>query len=604
MQAAQEAYHRHEVGLGQVMRLTRSWLSGFAVSLIVLTASASSGAAAASTADARFKAIYSREWAWRVKQMLASDGPRSTVPAHLPRVDAATEAMRLAYWRRVMTALNTIPYDQLSPKEQINYDVYKPQIQVLINNQRFGDYQMPLKAGSNFWSRLTTHRQPFRSEQDYRNWIAQMRDIPRYFSEEIANMRAGQARGFDQPQVTMIGRDASLKVTATAKPDQTGLYAPFRRMPSVIPAAEQARLRTEAIAVIRNKVQPAFAHLYRYLHFVYIPNCRMSLAAYDLPNGRAYYRAKIFEYTTTRMTPQQIHKLGLEQTKKLHRQMLAIIRQMGFQGSFSEFQQYLRRDPKFYPKTKLGYLKDAAWIAKEVDGKLSQFFGRLPRMRFTIKPVPRALAPFTTSSGGPGLFLINTYDLSQRPLFNLIPLTLHESAPGHAFQMALAMEDKSLPDFRRYTYISAYGEGWAVYCEWLGLQMGLYKTPIERLGMLGWQIWRSARLVVDTGIHTEGWTRAQAIAYLRHYTLLPDHQIDTEVDRYISWPGQALSYYIGAMAIRADRARAEKALGAKFNIRAFDDAVLALGSVPLPVLNQHIDAFIRAGGVGPYPDEE
>ncbi|MGC8535672.1 MAG: DUF885 domain-containing protein [Rhizomicrobium sp.] len=586
------------------MRATKRWQFGLAAGLLAVIAVGGVRAAVAQSADARFKAIYSHEWNWRVKQMLASDGHHSTVPDHLPRVDAATQAMRLAYWQRVMTELDAISYDQLSPKQQINYDVYKPQIQVLINNERFRDYEMPLKAGSNFWSRLTTHRRPFRNEQDYTNWIAQMRDIPRYFREEIANMRAGQARGFDQPKVTMIGRDASLEVTATAKPDKTGLYRPFRTMPSTIPEAQQAKLRAEAIKVIRTLVQPAFAHLYRYLHYVYIPHCRTSIAAYDLPDGKAYYRAKIFEYTTTHMTPQQIHALGLAQTAKLHRQMLEIIRQMGFQGSFAEFQQYLRSDPKFYPKTQLGYLKDAAWIAKEVDGKLPQFFGRLPRMRFTIKPVPKSLAPFTTSSGGPGLFLINTYDLSQRPLYNLIPLTLHESAPGHAFQMALAMEDKSLPDFRRYTYISAYGEGWAVYCEWLGQQMGLYRTPIERLGMLGWQIWRSARLVVDTGIHSEGWTRAQAIRYLRDYTLLPDHQIDTEVDRYITWPGQALSYYIGTMAIRAERARAEKVLGAKFNIRAFDDAVLALGSVPLPVLNQHMDGFIKHGGIGPYPDEE
>ncbi|MDE2463729.1 MAG: DUF885 family protein [Alphaproteobacteria bacterium] len=536
--------------------------------------------------------------------MLASDGERNTVPDHLPHVDAATQAMRLAYWQKVMRKLDAIAYNQLSAKQQINYDVYKPQIQVLINNERFRDYEMPLKAGSNFWSRLTTYRHPFQTVQDYRHWIAQMRDIPRYFREETQNMRAGQARGFDQPKVTMIGRDASLEITATAKPQETGLYTPFRNMPSTISAAEQSRLRAAAALVIRSIAQPAFAKLYHYLHYVYIPHCRTSIAAYDLPDGKAYYQAKIFQYTTTHMTPQQIHELGLAQTAKLHQQMLDIIHRIGFKGSFAEFQNYLRTNPKFYPKTKLGYLKDAAWIAKEVDGKLSQFFGRLPRMRFTIKPVPAAIAPFATSSGGPGLFLINTYDLSERPLYNLIPLTLHESAPGHAFQMALAMEDRSLPDFRRYTYISAYGEGWALYCEWLGKEMGMYKTPYDQLGMLGWQIWRSARLVVDTGIHTEGWTRTQAVDYLRRYTLLPDHQIQTEVDRYITWPGQALSYYIGEMAIREDRARAEKALGAKFNIRAFDDAVLALGSVPLPVLNRHMDAFIRHGGIGPFPDEE
>ena len=250
-------------------------------------------------------------------------------------------------------------------------------------------------------------------------------------------------------------------------------------------------------------------------------------------------------------------------------------------------------------------LDDAAWIAKEFDGKASTYFGHLPRARFGIKPVPPDLAPFYTSGrGGPGVYLLNTYDLPHRPLYNLTALTLHESAPGHAFQIPLAAEQKDLPDFRRYTYISAYGEGWALYCEYLGDEMGMYQTPYDEFGMLGYQIWRAARLVVDTGIHSQGWTRDQAVKYMHDYTALPDHEIDTEVDRYISWPGQALSYYLGEMDILKNRKRAEAALGPKFNIRAFHDTVLQIGSVPLPVLDARIDKFIADGGVGPYPDEE
>jgi uncharacterized protein (DUF885 family) len=250
-------------------------------------------------------------------------------------------------------------------------------------------------------------------------------------------------------------------------------------------------------------------------------------------------------------------------------------------------------------------LDDAAWIAKDFDGKAAQYFGHLPRARFGIVPVPADMAPFYTSGrGGPGVYLLNTYDLPHRPLYNLTALTLHESAPGHAFQIPLAMEDKSLPDFRRHTYISAYGEGWALYCEWLGDEMGMYKTPTDKFGMLGYQIWRAARLVVDTGIHSQGWTRAQAVQYMKDNTALPDHEIETEVDRYISWPGQALSYYLGEMAIRQARTKAEAALGDKFNIRAFHDAVLHMGSVPLPVLTAEMDRFIAQGGKGPYPDEE
>jgi uncharacterized protein (DUF885 family) len=305
------------------------------------------------------------------------------------------------------------------------------------------------------------------------------------------------------------------------------------------------------------------------------------------------------------MDPAEIHKIGEQEVATLHQQMLDTMKETGFKGDFAAFQEFLRTDPQFYAKTPQELLNDAAWIAKEFDGKASQYFGLLPRSRFAIKPVPDDLAPFYTSGrGGPGIYLVNTYDLPHRPLFNLRAMTLHESAPGHAFQMPLAMEDKSLPDFRRYTYISAYGEGWALYCEYLGVEMNMYPTAYDRFGYLGWQIWRAVRLVVDTGIHSQGWTRDQAIQYMRQYTALPDHEIQTEVDRYIAWPGQALSYYLGEMEIKKARAKAEAALGPKFNIRAFHDTVLQLGSVPMPVLEARIDKFIADGGKGPYPDLE
>ena len=418
-------------------------------------------------------------------------------------------------------------------------------------------------------------------------------------------MRAGLARGFTPPRITIENHAKSISDIAQAKPEDTLFYIPFKQMLANVPAAQKAKLRAVALDVIRKEVQPAYARLLKFWTGTYVPGARTTLAAEALPNGKAYYQAQIREYTTTDMTPAQIHKIGVEEVAKLHARMIAVMKQTGFKGDFPAFLHYLRTDPKFYAKTPQELLNDAAWIAKVFDGKAAQYFGRLPRARFTIKPVPAAIAPFYTSGrGGPGIYLLNTYDLKHRPLYNLTALTLHESAPGHAFQIPLAMEDKTLPDFRRYTYISAYGEGWALYCEWLGQEMGMYTTPYDRFGMLGWQIWRAARLVVDTGIHSEGWTRQQAIDYLLKYTTLPKHEIETEVDRYISWPGQALSYYLGEMAIRKGRAKAEKALGEKFNIRAFHDTVLALGSVPLPVLTAHIDEFIKSGGVGPYPDEE
>jgi len=568
--------------------------------------SISPACAAGQAADAQFRAIYTGEWNWREAQFADDHDGTKPVVDHLPKVDPAAQATRLVYWHAVMKKLNAIPVAQLSPREQVNYDVYKPQIAALIADQEFREYEMPANSDSSFWTDIGyTARRPFRSLADYKSWTRQMRDIPRYFREEIAEMRAGLKRGFTPPRVTLQGRDGSIAAVAKGKPEDSLFFIPFKQMLSTIPAAEQARLRAEALKVIVASAQPAYADLLKFWNDEYVPHARTALAAEVLPDGKAYYRAKILEFTTLDTPPEAIHKIGLAEVAKLHAQMIAVMKETGFKGDFPAFLHYLRTDPKFTAKTPQELLNDAAWIAKEFDGKASEYFGLLPRGRFAIKPVPADMAPFYTSGrGGPGVYLLNTYDLPHRPLYALTALTLHESAPGHAFQIPLAMEDKALPDFRRYTYISAYGEGWALYCEWLGQEMGMYKTPYDRFGMLSYQIWRASRLAVDTGIHSRGWTRAQAIQFLHDNSALPDREIETEVDRYIAWPGQALSYYLGEIAVREARAKAEKALGPKFNIRAFHDTVLQLGSVPLPVLTGRIDAFIASGGKGPYPDLE
>jgi uncharacterized protein (DUF885 family) len=582
--------------------------AGLSAAFLIVTAMSAQAAATQkpSNADARFKAIYTKEWNWREDQFASGEnGGHEEIIDHLPKVDPATQEMRLHYWENVLKQVKAIPRGQLSSKEQINYDVYIPQIEVLIANQKFRDYEAPANSDTTFWTDLGyTARSNFRGEKDYVSWIAQMRDVPRYFHDEMNEMRAGLKRGFTPPQVTMQGRDGSITAVLNAKPEDTLFYEPFKHMDGIAPD-RQAALRAQALDVIRTQVQPVYGELLKFWNTEYVPGARKTLAADDLPDGKAYYRAKIFEFTTLDMDPAEIHKIGEQEVATLHQQMLDTMKETGFKGDFAAFQEFLRTDPQFYAKTPQELLNDAAWIAKEFDGKASQYFGLLPRSRFAIKPVPDDLAPFYTSGrGGPGVYLVNTYDLPHRPLFNLRAMTLHESAPGHAFQMPLAMEDKSLPDFRRYTYISAYGEGWALYCEYLGVEMNMYPTAYDRFGYLGWQIWRAVRLVVDTGIHSQGWTRDQAIQYMRQYTALPDHEIQTEVDRYIAWPGQALSYYLGEMEIKKARAKAEAALGPKFNIRAFHDTVLQLGSVPMPVLEARIDKFIADGGKGPYPDLE
>src|ERR1043166_931136 len=465
---------------------------------------------------------------------------------------------------------------------------------------------MPANSDSAFWSDLNyTARRPFKTLTDYKNWIAQMRDVPRYFREQIANMRAGFARNFTPPRATLQGREKSIAKIAEGKPEENLFYTPFREAMVGVSPSDKEKLKTEATQVIREIVQPAYADLLKFFRDEYVPHTRTTIAAEALPDGKDYYRQKIREFTTLDLSPEEIHRTGEAEGGKLHTQMVEVMHETGFKGDFPAFLQFLRNDPQFYAKTPQELLNRAAWIAKVFDAKSSQYFGYLPRMRFTIKPVPPDLAPFYTSGrGGPGVYLLNTYDLAHRPLYNLIALTLHESAPGHAFQGPIALEHKDQPDFRQHDYISAYGEGWALYCEKLGEEMGMYETPYDRLGMLGYQIWRATRLVVDTGVHSKGWTRDQAVKYMNEYTALPEHEIETEVDRYIAWPGQALSYYMGELAIVQAREKAEKALGPKFNIRAFHDTILELGSVPLPVLTSRIDKFIADGGKGPYPDME
>ena len=564
-----------------------------------------SAAGAASIADAHFKSIYTQEWQWRRAQHIEDDeDERNGIRADLPHVDAKAQAERLAYWQNVMRQLDGVRPGELSAPERLNYAVYRAQIAALADAQRFREYEQPVNADSAFWTNCTYDaRKTFTTVADYRNYIKQLGALPVFFSEEVANMRAGLARGFTPPKVTLTGRDASLVSVAEAKTAQeTVFYSPFKTILATIPAAEQDALRQAAIKVIRESVQPAHAGVLRFMREEYVPRARETLAAESLPDGKAYYQSKIVEFTTTALSAGQIHQIGLSEMAKIRAEMQAAIAQSQFKGDFAAFLQFLRSDPRFYARTPEELLMRAAYIAKKFDGKADQYFGYLPRRRFAIKPVPDDQAPFYTAGrGGPGVYWLNTYNLPARALYSLPALTLHESAPGHAFQMPVALEQKGLPPFRR-AYISAYGEGWALYAERLGSEMGMYETPYETFGMLSYQAWRAARLVVDPGIHEQGWTRAQAQAYLHDNTALADHEIETEVDRYISWPGQALSYYLGEMAIIEARRKSEAALGTKFDIRSFHDTVLQMGSVPLPVLAERIDAFIAGGGQGPYPD--
>lgn len=552
---------------------------------------------AASSADARFKTIYEKEWKWRQAQSSSADEDSDTSGGKfkLPNVDAKTQAERLKVWDGVLADLDKLDQKALSPSERINYAVYRPQVEALAAEIRFGAYEAPFNADSSFWSNLGfMTRQPMKDANDYRAYTSRLADVPRYFDQQIENMRAGLKRGFSVPRAVLDGRDVSIAAVADLKdPTAATFYAPFKKFPSSIPADEQEALRKEGIAAIQNQLVPAFGKLLKFFREEYVPQARTTLAAEAMPNGKAFYRQQIREYTTLDLDPEQIHAIGLTEVARINAQMRDIIAELKFEGSFADFLTFLRTDPQFYVKTPQELLDRAAWISKRVDGQVGKFIGTLPRSRFTIIPVPDDIAPFWTAGrGGVGTYWLNTYNLPSRPLYNLPALTLHESSPGHSLQGGLAQEQGEQPAFRRENYISAYGEGWALYTEKLGKEMGIYETPYEDFGRLTYEMWRACRLVIDTGVHHKGWTRDQALAYLRDNTALSEHEVTTEVDRYISWPAQALSYKLGEIRIVELRAEAERELGDKFDIKAFHDAVLKQGSVPLPVLDEQVRAFI------------
>ena len=551
--------------------------------------------AQASSADRQLTAIYENYADWSEGEFAYFEDVKGVnQPAgYLPKVDPNTQRARAQYLGRVLAQVDAIPVANLSPGERLNASVLRNILEASIADARFREWEMPVNSDSNFWTYLD-ERDPLDDAAAYRRYIARMRDVPRYFREQTANMRAGLNRGFTPPAPTLTGREGSIS-TFLAAPRDNAFYAPFKQMPTIIGADEQAALRAEGLAAIGQDVIPAYRSLLTFYRDRYAPGARTTVSARDLPQGDAFYRAQIREYTTLAKSPEDIHQIGLKEVARIDAEMRKTMRDSGYKGSFEEFLTYLRTDPRFIARNADDLLGVSAYVAKRVDAKLETYFELLPRRRFTIIPVPEALAPFYTAGrGGLKSCQMNTHNLASRPLYNIPALTLHECAPGHSFQAALAEEGKALPRFRRNIYFSGYGEGWGLYTEWLGIEMGIYRTPYERFGQQSYEMWRAARLVIDTGIHRYRWSRQKAVDYLAAHTALSTHEVGTEVDRYISWPGQALSYKLGELTIRRMRAVAEEELGTKFDLRKFHGMILALGSVPLPVLEEQIRVFIAS----------
>jgi uncharacterized protein (DUF885 family) len=552
-------------------------------------------------------AIHKADLAWRETQRgYRPPGARQRVqPSVLPAVDAATQQKALEHYEGVKAQLDKLSKDGMSESELMNLEIYQYQVSTQIADKKFKEYEKPVNSLESFWTETQgTGQRGFRTEKDYENYLLWMADIPRYFNENIDNMRAGAARGFTPPKITLAGRDKMIEPVANAtSAEATPFWKAFTKMPSTVNTAEQARLRAEGKKVIEAQVIPAYKTLLTFWNTEYYPKTQASIAAESLPDGKAYYKAQIKRYTTLDLTAEEIHNIGLAEVAKIHQEMLDTMAEAKFQGDFPAFLKFLRTDPQFYAKTPDELLGKVSYMMKEFDDKSDRYFGYEPRGRFGIHPIPDELAPYQPAGfGGAGGFQINLYDLPSRPIYAMPALTLHEAAPGHSWAGLIAREHQDPNGFRGGG--SAFGEGWALYCERLGTEMDMYHTPYEKFGMLSFQSWRASRLVVDTGMHSMGWTREQAQQFLRENTALSEHDIEEEVDRYISWPGQALSYYLGMTVIQKERAHAQQVLGRKFNLRAFHDAILATGGVPLPVLEEYLEAWIKGGGVGPYPEME
>lgn len=562
--------------------------------------------AAAQTASADLTRLFNdeRAFVFREDPLSATSAGIHDYDDRLPSVTPETNARQARENEAFLTRLRAIDRAQLSHQEQVSYDLFAFMVGERVRFARYNDWRLPLNSDSGFYSEilLLDDLQSPRTVRDYENYIARLNDVPRYFREQIANMRQGVRDGFTLPQEIVGGVGQVIGAFHYENAEAMGLYAPFAEFPSTVPEAERARLREAGRAAITNSVIPAFDEFRTFFEAEYAPRTRRTIAAQALPNGRAYYADLVRYYTTMPdATPQQIHQIGLREVARIRAAMETEMRASGFQGSFAEFLTFLRTDPQFYPQTPQELLNRAAWITREIDGHLPEYFGHLPRTPYTVEPVPAAIAPNYTAGrynpgprGAAGTYWVNTYALNTRSLYNLPALTAHEAAPGHHIQGAIARELEGLPEFRLNFYPHAFGEGWGLYSERIGEEMGIYHTPYERFGRLTYEMWRACRLVVDTGMHSMGWSRQRALDYLADNTALSTHEVRTEIDRYIGWPGQALAYKIGELKIVELRQRAETTLGDRFDVRAYHDAVLANGGVTLPVLERQIDEYIAA----------
>lgn len=520
----------------------------------------------------------------------------------LPDLSPAFLKAKNESFSALLAQLNALDPELMNADNKINLAIIKAQVQNTLDEYRFNAHYMPLTSEFGFHSSMSflISRSDFSNKQGYDLYLKRLADIPRYFSENIFWMKKGIEVGFTQPKVVLVGYEDSITTFIKDDPEQSSFYAPFKENKANLDKAEFASLQQQAKKIIQAKVIPAYQDYKAFFTQEYYPAARNEIGVSSTENGESFYANRAKHYTTTEMSPKEIHHLGLKEVKRIRAEMQVIIEQVGFEGDFAKFVEFLRTDPQFYAKTPEALLKEASFISKKIDAQLPKLFHTLPRTPYGVAPVPASIAPkYTTGryvgpsrDDQPGYYWVNTYGLDKRPLYVLEALTLHEAVPGHHLQISLNSELENLPSYRQNAYISAFGEGWGLYSEWLGLEVGFYQDPYSNFGRLTYEMWRAARLVVDTGMHMFGWSREQAMNFMKDNTALSLHNVKTETDRYISWPGQALSYKIGELTIKRLRKEAEESLGDKFDVREFHHQILKNGSVPLSILEQQIALYI------------
>ncbi|MFQ5745973.1 MAG: DUF885 family protein [Gemmatimonadota bacterium] len=549
--------------------------------------------------------LFHDDWEFTLREspLFATDVGDARYNDRLPSETVGDYERRLEARRGFLRRLRAIDRTALDAADRVNYDIFGRLNSDGIAEMEFRTFLMPITNRSGFHISFPQlgDRVPLGSVADYENYIARLRAFRRWAGEYIGLMREGIREGLVLPRVVLEGWEGSVDPHIVEDPTESLLYAPFRRFPEAVAAGDRERLAAEGAAAIRESVVPGYRDFRDFMASEYVPAARETVGASDLPNGRAFYEHRVRRFTTLDVTPGAVHERGLREVARIRGEMDAIIRKVGFEGDFKAFVESLRTDPRFYVDTPRELLERTAYVLKRMDGQLPTLFKTLPRMPYGIKPIPDFIAPKTTTAyyDGPsgdgtraGFYYVNTYDLPSRPTYEIEALSLHEAVPGHHLQIALQQELEGMPDFRRFSGFTAFVEGWALYAERLGLEAGFYEDPYSDFGRLTYEMWRALRLVVDTGMHALGWSRQRAIDYMAENSALSLHNITTEVDRYISWPGQALAYKTGELKIRELRALAESELGDRFDVREFHDVVLGSGAVPLDVLEDNVRAYI------------